>query len=70
MQGNFSTEGAVLKCISINFFSLKICISFRTTAKKRALENYVLAYLTADKDHGKILKTVFPSFLVCFLCPI
>ena len=28
--------------------------SFRT-AKKLALENYVLAYHTANKDHAKIL---------------
>ena len=53
IEGNFSSEGAVLKCIP-NFF-LEICGSFRTTAEKFALENYVLAYHTADKDHAKIL---------------
>ena len=53
IQRNFSSAGALLKCIPI--FSQKICRSFRTTAKKLALENYVLAYHTADKDHAKIL---------------
>ena len=53
IQGNFSSAGALLKYIPI--FSQKICRSFRTTAKKLALENYVLAYHTADKDHAKIL---------------
>ena len=53
IQGNFSSESAVFKCIP-NFF-LEICRSFRTTAKKLALKNYVLAYHTADKNHAKIL---------------
>ena len=52
IQGNFSTEGAILKCIP-NFF-LEIWRSFRT-AKKLALENYVLPCYTANKDHAKIL---------------
>ena len=46
---------------------LEICRSFRTTSEKLALENYVLAYQTADKDHVDILHTVFPIFFcVCF----
>ena len=53
IQGNFSNEAAVRKCIRSNFF-LKICRSFRTTSKKLFLENYALAYHTADKDHAYI----------------
>ena len=41
------------------------CKSFRTTSKKLVLENSVLLYQTADKDHVEILQTVFPRF--CFL---
>ena len=51
---SFSTEAAVLKCIPSNIF-LKIRRSFRTTSQKLVLENYVLAYHTADKDHAEIL---------------
>ena len=54
IQENLSIEGAVLKCILINFF-LEIWRSLRRTAKKLALENYVLAYDKADKDHAKML---------------
>ena len=54
IQGNVFTEAAVLKCISRNFF-LETCRRFRTTSKMLALENYVLAYHTADKDHTNIL---------------
>ena len=65
IQGNVSSEGAVLKCIP-NFF-LEICRSFRTTAEEFGSENCVLAYHTVDKDHAKILQTVRPSFLVFFV---
>ena len=51
---SFSTEAAVLKCIPSIVF-LEICRSFRTTSKKLALENYVLAYHTAGKDQAEIL---------------
>ena len=53
IQGNFPTEGAIIKCIS-NFFSGN-SKAFRTTAKKLALENYVLRYPAADKDHFNFL---------------
>ena len=53
IQGKFSTEGALLKCISSNFF-LEICTSFRTTCQKHPLENYILANHRADKDHAEI----------------
>ena len=69
IQGNVSNETAVRKCIRSNFF-LKICRSFRTTSKKLFLENYALAYHTADKDHAYILWIVFPIFFVCFVCLI
>ena len=49
-----STEAAVLKCISSNWF-LEIWRSFSTIPKKLVLENYVLPYHTADKDHPEIL---------------
>ena len=54
VQGNFSTKDAVLECIPSNFF-LEIYRNSSTTAKKLSLENYVLAYHTANKDHAKIL---------------
>ena len=50
----FSTEAGVLKCAPTNIF-LAICRSFKTTSKKLVLENYVLAYHAADKDHTEIL---------------
>ena len=50
----FFTESVDLKCIPSNF-SLEICRSFRTTSQKFALESFVLAYHTVDKDHTKIL---------------
>ena len=53
IQGNFSTEAALLKCIPSNFF-LEICTRFRTTCKKYPLENYILAYHRADRDHAEI----------------
>ena len=53
IQGNFPTEAA-LHCIPSNF-SLEIYTSFRTTSKKHPLENYILAYHTAHKDHTEIL---------------
>ena len=34
---------------------LEICRRFRTRSQKTALENYVLAYHTADKDNVKVL---------------
>ena len=53
---SFPTEATVLKCITncITKF-LEICRRFRTTSQKTALENYVLAYHTADKDNVKVL---------------
>ena len=53
LQGKFSTKTVVLKCISSNYF-LEICRRFRTTSEKLAMENYVLAYHTANKDHNDI----------------
>ena len=53
IQGKFSTEAALLKCITGNFF-LEICTSSRRTCKKHPLENYILAYHRANKDHAKI----------------
>ena len=53
IQGKFATEAALLKCIPRNFF-LEICTSFRITCKKHPLENYILAYHRADKDHAEI----------------
>ena len=54
IQGNF-----LLKVWSSNvflaIFFLETGRSFRTTAKKLALENDVLAYHTANNDHAKIL---------------
>ena len=49
IQGNFFTEAAILKYIAIFFWK------FVGQLKKVALENYVLAYHTANKDHTKIL---------------
>ena len=57
IQGKFSTKAALLKCIPSNFF-LEICTSFRITCKKHPLENYILAYHRADKDHAEIFQTV------------
>ena len=55
IQGKFSTtEASVLKCIPRNIF-METCRSFRTTSEKLALENYVLAYHAADKNHAEIL---------------
>ena len=54
IQGKFTTEAAVLKCIPKNFF-LDVCRSFRITSEKLALENYALAYYTADKDNANVL---------------
>ena len=53
IQGKLSTEAALLKCIPSDFFP-EICTSFRTTCKKHPLENYILAYHRADKDHAEI----------------
>ena len=53
VQGKCSTEAALLKCIPSNFL-LEICTSSRTTCKKHPLENYILAYHRADKDHAEI----------------
>ena len=39
---------------SHNSFFQEICRSFRTSSKKLVLENYVLVYHTADKDHANI----------------
>ena len=57
IQGKFSSKAALLKCIPSNFF-LEICTSFRITCKKHPLENYILAYHRADKDHAEIFQTV------------
>ena len=54
IQGKFSTEASVLKCIPRNIF-METCRSFRTTSENLALENYVLAYHAADKNHAEIL---------------
>ena len=60
-------------CLRI-FYQVKELInckcSIRTTSKKLFLENYALAYHTADKDHACILWIVFPIFFVCFVCLI
>ena len=53
IQGKFSTEAALLKCIPSDFF-LETCTGFRTTCKKHPLENYILAYHRANKDHAEI----------------
>ena len=45
---------------------LKFGKGFETTSKRLVLDNYVLAYHTADKDHAGILQTVSFSF-VCIL---
>ena len=50
---SFTTEAVVLNCIPGNF--IEICRSFRATSKKLVLENYALAYHTADKDHAETL---------------
>ena len=34
---------------------VEICRSFRITSKELFLENYILEYHTADKDHAEIL---------------
>ena len=57
IQGKFSTKAALLKCIPSNFFQ-EIYTSFRITCKKHPLENYILAYHRADKDHAEIFQTV------------
>ena len=49
----------------IQQFFLEIFRRFRRTSEKLAMENYVLAYHTANKDHNDILYTAFPSFF-CF----
>ena len=54
---SFSTQAAALRCIPSNFF-LEICRSW-TTSKKLVLENYVLAYHTADKYQAEICLCVF-----------
>ena len=61
---SFSTQAAALRCIPSNFF-LEICRSW-TTSKKLVLENYVLAYHTADKDQAEILQDFVCVF--CVLC--
>ena len=53
IRGKFSTEATLLKCIPRNFF-LEICTSFRTKCKKHPMENYILAYHRANKDHAEI----------------
>ena len=54
IQGNFLLKVRFSNVFSAIFFP-EICRSFMTTAKRLALENYVLAYHTADNDHAKIL---------------
>ena len=51
---SFFPEATVLKCIPRNFF-MEICRGFRTISRKLVLENYVLAYHTADKGQAEIL---------------
>ena len=41
--------------VSPKILLLKRCRSFRTKSEELVLENYVLAYHTADKDHAKFL---------------
>ena len=54
IQGNLFTDAAVVKCISSIFFPGNLQ-KFRTSSEKFALENFVLAYHTADKDHADFL---------------
>ena len=53
-EGHFSTEAAVLKCISSNFV-LEIWRSLRTRSEKLVLENYDLAHHTAIRTTPRIL---------------
>ena len=69
IQGNCSTEAAVLKCIPSIFFFLKICSSFRTTSEKLALENFVLAYHKTDRVMPMFCK-LSSLVLLRFLCLI
>ena len=66
IQGNFSTEAAVLKLIPSIFF-LEICGGFRTPSEKLALENLVLAYHTIDRMTPMFCKLSSLVFL-CFFC--
>ena len=61
---SFSPEATVLKCIPSNFF-MEICRGFRAISRKLVLENYVLAYHTADKDQAEILHCL--SYFLCRL---
>ena len=65
IQGNFSTEAAVLKCI-LSIFILEICRSFRTTFEKLALENFVVAYHTTDRITPMFCK--LSSLVFCVFC--
>ena len=66
IQGNFSTEVAVLKLIPSIFF-LEISGGFRTPSGKLALENLVLAYHTIDRMTPMFCKLSSLVFL-CFFC--
>ena len=66
MQGNFSTEAAVLKLIPSIFF-LEICGGFRTPSEKLALKNLVLAYHTIDRMTPMFCKLSSLIFL-CVFC--
>ena len=65
IQGNFSTEAAVLKCI-LSISILEICRSFRTTFEKLALENFVVAYHTTDRITPMFCK--LSSLVFCVFC--
>ena len=66
IQGNFSTEAAVLKLIPSIFF-LEICGGFRTPSEKFALKNLVLAYHTIDRMTPMFCKLSLLIFL-CVFC--
>ena len=65
IQGNFSTEAAVLKCIPSIFF-LEIWGSFRAPSEKLALENFVLAYHRTDRITPMFCKLSSLVFLCVF----
>ena len=51
-------KNLLLKLLPSNVFQAifsRICKRFRTTAEKLAMENYVLAFHRANKDHTDIL---------------
>ena len=48
--------------VSPKIIFLKSCRSFRIKSKELLLENYVLEYHTADKDHAEVLQNCVPLF--------